>query len=418
LYTDQFWTGNNWKCVNFNDKCYMFQRGHDPLVYNGTSVVKIKSSGTYTGTVQQSNIVLSAYGRIWNADTITDKVTVQWSDTLIGEAYTGGASGSVSIEKILTKGTSPITALAAYNGMLVIFTADAIITYTGADATPSSSLLMQDVINGVGCLSRDSVVDVGTDIFFLSNTGVRSLGRLLTQKSVPIFDVSKNVRDNMMADVKTHGNYDYIRGAYNPIDGWYVLSLPLTSKSYCLDTKQRLDDGSCRITTWNLAPTAMCYRRNQDFIVGVYSGGIGKLKNYSDGGAGYVMSYTTGYLSSQDPNGNSNLTQYSILKQARTMVYGGAGYKVNFEWGVDYNGFSFYGQQAIPATAANTEYNNTAKYGLTYYNQYTTPIVPVKQQLAGAGRVYQFRMTVPINGQPLSIQQIDLFTKDGRVHNV
>ena len=121
LYTDGTWTNSNWKAVNFNGKCYFFQRGHDPLVYDGTTVQKISASAGYTGAVPAANEVLSAYGRLWVADTTNDKLTITWSDTLLGNAWTGGTAGSLNLASVLTKGIRPIKALAAFNGNLIIF---------------------------------------------------------------------------------------------------------------------------------------------------------------------------------------------------------------------------------------------------------------------------------------------------------
>jgi len=115
VYSDATWTAQNWKAVNFNSHTYFFQRGHDPLLYDhvGNTWQKMSAHASYSGTVPLANEVLAAYGRLWVADTTTDKKTVTWSDSLIGYKWNGGTHGSISIESVLTNGSDSITALAA-----------------------------------------------------------------------------------------------------------------------------------------------------------------------------------------------------------------------------------------------------------------------------------------------------------------
>lgn len=408
------WTAQNWKAVNFNDKVYLFQKNHYPMVYDGTTAVPMPSHGSYAGTVQQSNEVLSAYGRLWNIDETGDRITLQWSDTLIGEAYTGGLSGSLNLENIFTNGTRPAVALAAFNGFLVVFCDKSILIFTGADEDPSTNIAIQDIIDGVGCIARDTVVDIGTDILFLSDTGVRSLGRIIEQKSAPIFDVSKSVRDTLMADVTSNGNNFTIRACYNDLEGFYLLSLPELSRSYCFDLKNRLEGGVCRVTTWTLAPQAMHYCTNKDFLLG-FATGLGKYEGYRDNGSAYKFSFLTTHLSNKSEE-KDGLTDYKILKFLRLTYFGKSGYTINFGWGVNYRGISKSANKSTPNIVASDEYN-VDEYNLGEWsgNQENEAFQTTKQQLSGAGNVYQVAVNVMISDGPFSIQQLDIFSKEGRM---
>lgn len=412
IYSDSSWTAGNWKAVNFNGKCYLFQRGHVPLVYDGTTMQRITSHGSYSGSVQSSHEGIAAYGRLWTADTLTDKFTVQWSDTLIGEAWTGGGSGSLNLKGVYPGGLRPVTALAAFNGNLIIFCDKAIIVYDGADKDPSSNLVLADVITGVGCIARDSVINIGNDIVFLSDTGVRSLSRVLIQKSAPLNDMSKNVRDALMADIQAQNSNDYVKAGYNELDGQYILSLPLIKKSWCFDLKQKLEDGSHRVTTWTLAPYSMCYRLNRNFVYG-FVGTLGKASTlYTDDGSTYEMSYISSHLHGDDINA------LSILKFLRLTGYGGSNYLIRFLWGTDYAGLSYQAQTRFPSQGVLSEYNGAvpdSEYGTGEYGSRTAVIRTVRQNLSHYGRVFQVGIQVPINSYPFSIQQVDVFTKKGRI---
>ena len=98
-----------------------------------------------------------------------------------------------------------IVALGAHNGYLIIFCKNNIIIYGDNDnfqaGMTTSSLTLVEVIEGVGCIARDSVQNTGEDILFLSNTGVRSLNRTVQEKSQPMRDISKNIRDDIIQAV-------------------------------------------------------------------------------------------------------------------------------------------------------------------------------------------------------------------------
>ena len=177
-------TANRWQMVNFNNYLWLFQRAHAPLRWDGTTMVTIASLAGI-GTAPQANAVLGAYGRLWAADISTDKTILYFSDTLIGQNWTGGSAGTLDLKSVWTAGMDTITALAAFNGYLVIFGKKSILVYQ-SPSNPASMTLVEH-IKGIGSVSRDTVQDIGTDILFLSDTGVRSLARTIQEKLSNLF---------------------------------------------------------------------------------------------------------------------------------------------------------------------------------------------------------------------------------------
>jgi len=228
-------SANNWKIVNFNNHCFFFQRDHEYLVYtdeSGTGVIESHSNHSHaTGTPPYANEVLAAFGRLWAGDVTGNKYTLYWSDLLNGHHWTGGTSGSLDLTTVWPTGYDEIVALAEFNDLLVIFGKRSILLYSGASSP--SSMVLADVITNIGCIARDTVQSTGTDLIFLSDTGVRSLGRVIQEKSNPIGDVSKNVRDEMMFTVNTQTNN--IKSVYSPEHSFYLLFLPTSSIVYCFD---------------------------------------------------------------------------------------------------------------------------------------------------------------------------------------
>lgn len=456
IYNDATWTANNWKVESFNNKAYFFQRGHAPLVYDGTTCVKLSSTitamtrsaavalnavrrpavdngyyyvcttagttaaaeptwsttldgtttdGTAVWTTKQipwANEVLSAYGRLWIADTTSDKVSVAFSDTLIGNTYFGGASGNINLHNVFTNGTDSIVALAAFNGFLVILCKNTTIIYQGAD-TPST-MTLYDVIDGVGCVSRDTVQDIGSDLLFLSNRGVLSIGRLIQEKSAPINDLSKNVRDQLIQSISAMPDKETIKSAFNAKDSFYLLSLPYHDTVYCFDLRFKLEDGSLRATTWSgQTPTAFCTTKNDLMYMGK-PGYIGLYNSYADNGATYTLSYFTNHM---DGGSQSNL---KFLKKMGMVIVGGGNARLRLKWITDYN-YQTIGAMSTNSIPAAAEYN-VSEYGIAEWN--SGNITRLTQQLGGSGSTFQIGVEAIINGGSLSIQQMDIFFKLGR----
>ena len=91
----------------------------------------------YVATAPQTNIVISAYGRLWTASSTADTVTVYFSDLLAGHIWSTGTAGSLDISRVWPNGSDEITGLAAHNGFLFIFGKRQVLIYANA-TTPSS----------------------------------------------------------------------------------------------------------------------------------------------------------------------------------------------------------------------------------------------------------------------------------------
>lgn len=395
----------NWQAMSFNGDVYFFHDGHAPVVNDLVGATGWQYMGTLgampTG-VTHAGVGLSSYGRIWMARTNINKTTVYWSDTLIGSDFTTGTAGSIDLEVVFTNGTDEIVHLAAFNGFLVIFCKKSIIIYEGAE--DPATMQLKDVIDGVGCIARDTVQDIGTDILFVSDTGLRSLGRVIQEKSSPLRDLSKNVRDQFLAEVSGEGGI--IKSVYYEKEAFYLVNLPSLQKVWCFDLRSSLEDGSLRATTWtSVTFNSFCTLRSRDLLLGT-SLRVSTYGGYLDAGSEkYTMSYYTTYLDAGAP---SNL---KMLKDVALLLIDGGSATISVKWDVDYG--SNYASKvfSVPATISS-EYG-VGEYGIAEYSS-GTPITRKGLTLSKTGRVFQIGIEALINGSPLSIQQIDIFVKGGR----
>jgi len=400
-------TANNWKAVTLNDHVYLFQRDHEYVLgtdHGGSFVLEEHSAHTHaTGSPPEANEVLAAYGRLWAADITGNKHTVYWSDTLNGHHWTGGTTGSLDVTTVWPTGFDEITALAAHNGFLIIFGKKSILVYSGASSP--ASMTLTDTIEGVGCIARDSVQHTGTDILFLSETGVRSFGRTIQEKSMPMRDISKNVRTDLLNLIPLQTNP--IKSLYSSEEAFYLLTLPDSNTVYCFDMRQSLPDGSQRATTWSgMYPLSFAVLEGGEIYIGI-SSGIVKYKGYMDGAVKYEMRYFS------NPMDFGNTSNLKFLKKFNMTIIGGQNTPTTLNWGYDYT--ANYTKQAFTFGSSNI-----GEYGVSEYNttaEYTSSILinTPKVNTSGSGEVVTIGIEAEVNGAAFSIQKIDIHALLGRL---
>ena len=402
-------TDSNWSTAFLDGDLYFFQRGHVPIGFDpGTSTTtyyRVDQESGYNGTVQLANIAISAYGRMWNADTSTDKVTVQWSDLKNPHKWGSGTAGTLDTTTVWPKGGDTIIALAAHNNFLFIFGKHNILVYTGAN-TPAT-MTLYDVITGIGCIARDSVVNTGTDVIFLSDTGVRSVTRTIQEKSAPLRDLSKNVRNDLMSAVAGE-DAATIKAVYSPRDAFYLLTLPVLKTVYCFDMKGALPDGAARVTTWTgIEPKSFCVLTDGSLLLGK-EGFIAKHIGYLDDTSTYRFQYFTNHTDLGTPSATS------VLKRLNAVVIGGSNQYVTFKWGYDF--YSNYQAQNVQIPAQGVAYFGVNEYN-TSGSEYSNGVAlqTLKVYPTGSGKVIQTGYEADINSFPLSIQKLEIQAKNGKL---
>jgi len=411
-------TGNDWKIVNFNDKAYFFQRGHRPLVYDNVSGL-----ATFTAnTAFYCNEAVAAYGRLWVVDSGTDTQTIYWSDLLIGTDFTGGSSGSINVSKAWPDGYDEVVALAAHNNSLIIFGNHSILIYGGAFSPATMALV--DTISGVGCVDRNSVQSIGTDILFVSQSGLRSLGRTITEKSMPISDLSINVKTELIAEIENKTTP--VATTYSPENSFYLLTFPATSTTYCFDLKGRLENGGFRVTRWTSAPFKSFERKTDGTLLVGTADGIGSYTGYVDqvlnGGVisnnTYRFRYYSPGLTFGDPS------RIKILKKLRPTLVGANSALVTLYWDYDFN--NNYSNASFTVGNQTPYYYNTTgsqfgtspdPFGTTFVEAEFTGAVTTSRppiNATGNGSIITIGLETEINGVALSLQELNVLALIGK----
>jgi hypothetical protein len=398
-------TDSNWQMAPLSGCLYLYQSGHDPLVFDpatsSTTYKRITEKTGYLGTVSSNNCVISAYGRTWSANNATSKSTIQFSDLLAGHVLNTGSSGHLDVSQVWPNGADEITALAAHNGFLYVFGRRQILVYS--NAKDPSAIVLSDHVSGIGCCARDSIVVTGSDVIFLSDSGVRSLARTVQEKSAPLRDISANVRDDLVRDT-SQDTLANIKAVYSDVHAFYLLTFPASFTTYCFDMRKALPDGAARVTTWSLVPTALFSNRAKELLIG-NAGYVGAYGGYIDRTATYRMAYYSSHFDLGTPS------TVKLLKKVGFTIVGASGASLALKYGFDYTQ-SYRSLPFYLGVSSPDEYG-TAEYGIA---EYSSGIVFNNQkiQTGGSGNVLQIGLEVSINNFEISVQKLDVFCKIGR----
>jgi hypothetical protein len=407
-------TGDNWKIVNFNDKAYFFQRGLEPLVYDDATGLRTfgSATGSPTNPTLFCNEALAAYGRLFVVDSGTNTQTIYWSDLLIGTDFSGGSSGSIDVSKAWPDGYDEVRVLVAHNDKLIILGKHSVLVY--GNAFSPALMALEDTVAGVGCICRNSVQSIGTDVLFMSQDGLRSFGRTIQEKSLPISDLSLNVKTELIAIIDNRSCQT--ASVYSPENSFYLITFPDQELTYCFDLKGRLENNAYRVTRWTGAPFKTYERKNTDgtLLVGTVDG-LGKYSGYSDqfNDSGtitpnsYIFRYYSPGLTFGDPS------KLKFLKKLRPTLVGANSATVFVKWAYDF-GTTFSTTEFIVGNQTPYDYNTpTSEYTVAEYTGGSTVSRP-PVNTTGSGSVITIGLESEINGFALSLQEINVLALMGK----
>ena len=266
-------------------------------------------------------------------------------------------------------------------------------------------MVLQDTIANVGCVHRDTIQNIGTDLLFLSNEGVRSLGRVIQEKSAPVRDISKNVRNDLLSliPLQTLG----ICSVYSPEEAFYLLSFPSSSIVYCFDMRGTLEDGSNRVTVWTNTKLLSFFRDTSKILYLGSKNGISTYSGYLDENDTYEMKYFSNPLNFGDSS------KIKILKQLDFIFMEGQNTNAVINWGYDFTE-SYAKQPILIKNTVVAEFN---------VNEFNTPEAIFNKTAAvdkqtikpnGTGFAVTLGLDAVINSFPLSIQEINIQALLGR----
>ena len=333
-WTAAFATGastSDWQFRNFNSDLLAAQGGEDCLVYkNATSWAKLKDVTGYSAppgvTTFDPSCMLGFYGRAWAGGISEENDVLYYSKLLDSKLWATSDNGGI-IDLKSVWGNDEIVAIEAFAGKLAIFGKENIAIYNSPDII--GSIALDEVIQGIGCISRDSIQSIGDDLYFLSDTGVRSLYRTTQLDKLPLTEKSITIKDELIANITASVN---VKSVYMMDEGLYIISFVDRNVTYVFDTTYKTEKETPRITKWvfadNREPASLVYTTNYGLLVGQQSGRVATYEGYYDvdysGSSVYTYnSYTVSFSTVWIDLGQG--VQSSILKRLVMLVSGGQG---------------------------------------------------------------------------------------------
>ena len=336
-------SSGNWQFVNFNDRLHCFHAGIEPQRYDGSlsSGSRWTAHATKPSTVSSNQFKptcgMGYYGRIWAGGVAESPDVVYYSNLLDGDDWTGGDAGLIDLSKVW--GIDDVIAIAPFYGKLVIFGKNNIVIYDRPDDV--TELQLNEVIRGVGLVSRDTVQAIGDDLVFLSNTGLRSLGRTTEKDKLPLTDLSVNIKDTLIRNIGQSSN---VKSVYVENEGIYIMSFVDKNITYVFDFKHFTPNQAPRITTWTFdndrEPTSLSYTETYGLLVGQKDGGLAGYEGYYDtdlaGASTYSYSSYTSSIATTWINLGESIAA-SFLKRLFLVLEGGSGATLGLKWYKDYS---------------------------------------------------------------------------------
>ena len=406
----------NCQVVTFKDSILVFSKGDAPTIYTNGSVSKLSDVPGYTPPQDDTNIYVqeldgdiacSAYGRLWVSGAGNDYNTIYYSDLLVPYQWYDGTTanngmpadarntgGIIDVSEYWPNGSDKIQGIAAHNGFLVVFGVNSILIYSGAQGDPAgdNGLKLEDAIRDVGLVNQDAMCNIGTDLLFVDSLGVRSLGRVIQEKSTPISEPSLNVASIIREDIAN--NRDTVRLMHMNSKSLAVCLFPSTQESYVFQLGQPGMTGGLRTTKWldcdfMDSVTVRSPEGNQELLAGRNDRGVNVYYGYSQP-APYKMAYESTTLL-----GGDVLMRRMVPKSVSFSYKSEEANDLSIQWG--------FGSNPLP-------------FSKNVKNKPNAPLFTTnKVNLSASGEMLRIGFETTIAGKGFSMQNVSVNTLVGRL---
>jgi hypothetical protein len=374
------------------------------------------------------DIAISAYGRLWVSGVDGDYQTIYYSDLLREDQWYDASAdpeddfntgGKINVSEYWPIEYDEIVNIHAHNGLLIVFGRQSILLYGNAgngDPAGENGLFLQDAISYVGLIERDAICNTGTDVVFCDDTGIRSLGRVIQEKSNPISEPSLNVKRDFMEMIRLERESESlvkgVRLCYFPNKALFVALFRSTSIAYAFNTERPSTTGGARVTRWTDCHFSSMYfaetlERSIPYLGGRRNRAVLKYAGFDDDFP-YEFRFESmalGISGGQMLDVFSKSIIYLLSSQAIPI-------SATALWGFDgYLNFS-YDFKTDPK--GSTEYN-VAEWGVDEYIGPNTGVWRNKVNTMGSGTFFRVGLTAQVENTGFSIQEIAANTAVGRL---
>jgi len=413
---------DNWQFAEIEEGLVAVQQGENTHILTGGTWGLMSADSGYSApagvTTFDPRCALGAYGRLWVGGVSESNNILYYSKFEDPVAFNNGDAYYIDLKYVW--GNDEIISIQAFAGKLAIFGRQNIAIYNNAEDV--TTLALQEVIRGIGAVFRDSIQAIGDDIYFLSDTGVRSLTRTAVFDKLPLREISTTIKDEIIAHTQ---NTQSVKSVYVLNEGLYILSFTDLNVTYVFDLTYMTPAKTPRVTKWNFdgdrEPISLAYTTEQGLLFGEESGNICTYEGYYEvtyDGTSYTNTPFTGSFATVWLDLGKGFLS-SILKKLVLVVSGGSGTDVGIKAYKDFELAPSTEQTfKVNAPLSGTAYKwgeSNSLFGAAKF----APIHGLKEvgvQLKGDAKYLRFEMDGVTNGYRTALQSITLFYKQGKMY--
>jgi hypothetical protein len=431
--------------VEFKDDLFLFAKGVPFSRLDGTTFNTVPAQTTDLDGNKVSDIdgdiAISAYGRLWvsgvngnyheiHYSSLLDET--QWYDASDLTTDTGNTGGVIDVREYWPVESDTIVGIHAHNGFLYVFGRNSILVYANANAgdpAGENGIQLQDTISNVGLVRRDAICNIGTDVLFVDDSGVRSIGRVVQEKSSPIGEPTLNIRREIQAviqqELALNPLWSGIKMEYMPSKSLAIMLFTGLRIAYALHLNMPAKTGGMKITRWTECFwNDSCEVKTADgdliYLGGKVNRGLLKYQGYIQGDkTGQLEPYIMRYESMALAMGQSPM-QTAIPKSIHLVCMGEfIPGQANALWGfsdrmigsrefqIEVDGGSEYDVNEFTDDGTE-ELAGFYPDGGPYYRGY-------KINTTGSGELFRVGLEVKIQGGRYALQEIDINSAIGRL---
>ena len=379
------------------------------------------------------DIAISAYGRVWVSGVGGDYHKIHYSGLLNETMWYDGRenasgfndAGFIDVREYWPVDGDTIVNIHAHNGFLIVFGRNSILVYANANTgnpAGENGIQLQDAISNVGLVRRDAICNIGTDVLFVDDSGVRSIGRVIQEKSSPVQEPSLNIRREIQSVIKQEivesPSHSAIRLEYMPSESLAVLLFASLKLAYVFHLNMPSKTGGLKVTRWTNCfwNDSIELKQDQEDVVllaGKPDKGLLRYSGYLEGDAEsnpepYIMRYESMALAlGQSPmqtvipkSVHYNCMGEYIPGQANALwgfadrFIGSREFQIEVEGGSEYNVSEFSEDDYVD--------------GGPYYKGY-------KINTTGSGELFRVGFEVKVQGGRYALQEININSASGRI---
>jgi hypothetical protein len=173
--------------AQFNNIC-VFSNGIDaPKKYDGTTVSNV--GGLPAGTKFCKPHVHK--GRLWWTDSANRMMAYHSALLAIDDYTSANNAGYIDFSFVLPVGDE-LQEILTYVDLLVFIFRNHVAIYSGTNPTEGGDFSIVQIISGVGGVSPDSTLPIGSDLLFIHDSGIKSLKQAVATGNMTVGDVSKD----------------------------------------------------------------------------------------------------------------------------------------------------------------------------------------------------------------------------------